>query len=403
MRVLWFVNIPFPFVSEYLGLEKGIRGGWLPSLAQEVVRHGEIELGIAYACKRVGDIERLQKDGVSYYLVRSLKSYRCSNPNAYGKEIARCQRVVENFDPDVVDVHGTENFYGLIGNRCEKPVIITVQGIVNEIKKHFFAGLGLKVLVRYPSILKEYLLFCRRCPVEIEIFKRNRVFSGRSLWDKSYVKSFVPYGDYFSVQRTLRPSFYKAKWELARAKKHVVYSTASVRTYKGAHLLLRAVRIVKDTFPGVKLRIAGRIGKSGFGRYLHKLIAKLDLEGNTFLLGPLDEGSVVRELLSCHVFAIPSFIENSPNSLAEALVVGTPAVSSFTGGIPSMVQDGETGLLFPRGDCHVMAHRIIEIFRDNACAESISKNSRKVARERHAPQSVYLSLLNMYTRVCNNE
>ena len=64
---------------------------------------------------------------------------------------------------------------------------------------------------------------------------------------------------------------------------------------------------------------------------------------------------MTRELRRAHVFAISSYIENSPNSLCEAMQAGMPCVATYAGGIPSLVEDGRTGLLFPPGDAPLLA------------------------------------------------
>ena len=70
---------------------------------------------------------------------------------------------------------------------------------------------------------------------------------------------------------------------------------------------------------------------------------------------------MARELTRSHAFVISSYIENSPNSLAEAMLVGMPCVASFVGGIPSMVDDGRTGLLYPVDDVALLAAQIRQV------------------------------------------
>ena len=79
-------------------------------------------------------------------------------------------------------------------------------------------------------------------------------------------------------------------------------------------------------------------------------------------MGYLDGDAMVRELLRTHVFAITSYIENSANSLAEAMMVGMPCIASFVGGLPSMIHDNDTGLLYPVEDVPLLANKIRRIF-----------------------------------------
>src|SRR5258708_2713571 len=111
---------------------------------------------------------------------------------------------------------------------------------------------------------------------------------------------------------------------------------------------------------------------------------------------------MVIQLSRAQVFAISSYIENSPNSLCEAMQVGLPCVATYAGGIPSLVEHGRTGLLFPPGDAPLLADAIMRIFRDDDLATWLGQAARTEASERHAPQRVISQLLNAYDNVVAN-
>ena len=100
------------------------------------------------------------------------------------------------------------------------------------------------------------------------------------------------------------------------------------------------------------------------------------------------------------VFTITSYIENSPNSLAEAMLSGLPCVASYVGGIPSMVDGGLTGLLYPVEEVPVLADRIRRIFLDDQLAMQLGENARRIALERHDPAAVVDQLLAAYNKIC---
>ena len=106
---------------------------------------------------------------------------------------------------------------------------------------------------------------------------------------------------------------------------------------------------------------------------------------------------MAEELARAQVFALPSFGENSPNSLAEAMLVGTPVVAAFVGGVPSMVRDEETALCFPVGDEIVMAECLRKALSEEALAAQLAQNAQRVARQRHDPKSVAQRMLEIYT------
>ena len=91
-------------------------------------------------------------------------------------------------------------------------------------------------------------------------------------------------------------------------------------------------------------------------------------EGKVFFTGPLDEEKICQRYLRSHVFVCPSSIENSPNSLGEAMILGVPCIASYVGGIPDMLKDREEGLLYQHNAPYMLAHHICEIFEDKMLA-----------------------------------
>ena len=96
------------------------------------------------------------------------------------------------------------------------------------------------------------------------------------------------------------------------------------------------------------------------------------------------------------VYAHPSLIDNSPNSLAEAMLVGVPCVASAAGGIPSMIEDGRDGLLYPPGDVEALAATIAAVTSDRAMARRLGAAARKRALVRHDPTAIARSTSMMY-------
>jgi len=132
---------------------------------------------------------------------------------------------------------------------------------------------------------------------------------------------------------------------------------------------------------------------------MRALLKKSGLEENVVFLGKLNETEMAEELRIAHVYVCPSAIENSPNSLGEAQLLGTPCISSFVGGVPDMVDDGETGLLY-RFDDHVMlAFKIMKIFENYELAKHISKNGINAASERHHKATITSRTLEIYQTI----
>lgn len=112
---------------------------------------------------------------------------------------------------------------------------------------------------------------------------------------------------------------------------------------------------ILEQFPDAHVSVAGnsitacgslkeKLKISGYGKYLRDLIYKNGLEDKVTVLGSLSDVQMKEAYLRSHVFACPSALENSPNSLGEAMLLGLPCVASRTGGIPDMAEDGTSAL-----------------------------------------------------------
>ena len=173
---------------------------------------------------------------------------------------------------------------------------------------------------------------------------------------------------------------------------------------KGFHWLLRAVALLKEQFPQVRVKLADNVVQdgadaNGYDRYLWSLIRSLQLERHVIMLGPLDSAGMARELSRAHVYVTPSLVENRCNSLAEAMLVGTPAVVSLAGGMISTVKDRATALCFPLGDYAMLAECVRMLFTDDELAARLAAKAREVAVSRHDYAVVGRKLLQIYAAV----
>jgi glycosyltransferase involved in cell wall biosynthesis len=206
------------------------------------------------------------------------------------------------------------------------------------------------------------------------------------------------------VQDAVRPEFYAASRDTATVRLYSLFAPAGYFPLKGIHWLLRAVALVRRRYPAVTLRVASmpvayHRPAPGYARYLGALIKDLDLRGCVQPLGLLSAAEMVHELLGSHAFVLSSMVENSPNSLAEAMVVGTPCVAPYVGGVPSMVRDTVDALCYEPGDHRMLAARICELFADDALARRLALNAQTVARPRHGADRVVAEQTEVYGEV----
>ena len=137
--------------------------------------------------------------------------------------------------------------------------------------------------------------------------------------------------------------------------------------------MLEALKDIRKFYPEVKLRVAGgvslndegfknRLRQKNYQRYLSKLIVKYNLLDCVEFLPPLKADEMKKMYLKSNVFVSPSSIENSPNSLGEAMILGVPCVSSLVGGVGNMLIDGVEGFFYQHDAPYMLAFYVMRIF-----------------------------------------
>ena len=145
--------------------------------------------------------------------------------------------------------------------------------------------------------------------------------------------------------------------------------------------------------------VKDKIKISAYGKYLLKKIKEASLEDNISFLGKLDAEEMKEEYLKSHTYVCASSVENSPNSMAEAMLLGTPVVASKTGGIPSLITHEKEGLLFEKGNAVELAAVIEKIWQDDSLAFRFSENARCRAAKTHDQKENCKVLLGIYKEI----
>jgi glycosyltransferase involved in cell wall biosynthesis len=146
---------------------------------------------------------------------------------------------------------------------------------------------------------------------------------------------------------------------------------------KGLRVLLRAFQLVVQRVPGVRLSIVG----SGPERpSIEQLARELGVGDQIELTGHLEKAEMENRLERAWVQAVPSlWHEPFPNVATEAMMRGTSVVASHMGGLPEIVEPGETGYLVPARDVPSLAGALTEIMADRGLAERLGEAGRRRA------------------------
>lgn len=416
MKILWITNSMFPGTSEKLGLKTPVVGGWLFAMASQLIKTGRIKLGVA-TLYHGRDFKSYDSEDVSYYLLPG------EITKMYDRKLEVLWRKICNeFQPDIIHIHGSEFSHGLACMRsCPGfKYVMSVQGLVNVISGYYLGGIDsrdifrnitFRDIIRRDSLFHAKKIFEKKGILEKEYFLRSQHVIGRTGWDKIHSQILNPEIRYHFCNELLRDSFYKSeKWDIDNMSPHTIFLSQAYYPIKGLHKVLMAIALLKNDFPDITLRVAGyeftnvrtfsdRIRLTGYGSYILRIIRKHKLNGNVVFTGVLDEEQIAAEYRKAHIFICPSIIENSPNSLGEAQILGVPSIATFTGGIPDMVVNEESGLLYYFDDHEMLAFCIRRIFKDRNLALRLSEKGRMAALKRHDREKNSLKMLEIYDEI----
>ncbi len=457
MRILWLCNIMLPVIAEHLNREATNKEGWLSGLVDVISKRqqeNDITLAIAFPVSQ--DIlppgEEIYEDVVT---VNGSKLYcygfyeDVTRPDRYDEGLEhKMLEITERFAPDVVHCYGTEyphTFAMCKAYPRKDKILISIQGLCAVYANAYFADLPQGVVesatfrdrLKKDSLKEQQEKFVRRGEQEKAAIQLAGNVTGRTAWDRHYTAEWNPKACYYAMNETLRSNFYQGQWQEENCIRHSIFLSQGDYPIKGLHYMLLALPQIKRKYPDVKVYVAGnsivnyctlkdKLKISAYGKYLLKLIKQEKLEENIEFLGRLNAEEMKERYLKSHLFVCCSSIENSPNSLGEAMLLGVPCVSADVGGIPTIFDGGKDGVLYKGyrtaensfdNTCDVivshkdelenhagrLANAVLEMWGNRKNMMSYCTNARNHAEKTHNKEGNYQRMTEIYAKIIAGE
>lgn len=414
MRILWLTNILLPDICNELNHPIPVTGGWMGALLNALkVHYSEMQFGVAtlYGAKK--EFKKIQSNNVTYYCIPHAPFSHKYNP-----QLENIWEFINNdFKPDLTHIHGTEYPAGLAYIKVSPniKIVTSIQGLISVIcdTRFQFGGIDSKTRKKNRTIY-DILKFIFK-PIPSTLYKKRQEETyiksvsniiGRTEWDLAHTWAINPNIKYYSCNEILRSKFYTAsKWNYNSCERFSIFLSQGYYPIKGLHMVLKALPYVLKKYPQTKLYISGinilenGIKRNWYAKYIRKLISRNNLTNHISFLGKLDEDEMIKKYQKAHVFICPSSIENSPNSLGEAQLIGTPTIGSYVGGIPNMIQHHQTGLLYRFEEYEMLAKYICDIFENSTLALHLSQNAITAAEARHNVHDISKKMFNIYNEI----
>ena len=393
-------------IAEKLQVEPSNFGGWLVETVDGVAECADMLYVLPSAKTSSGKIS----DKLSYQSF----SAKDNTPEFF-------EKIVADFSPDIIHIWGSElnHSYNMVRGvsnlNLQNKTVISLQGIVGECAKNYTVGLsdkivnrwGLGDIARRTNIAKDRDGFASKGEYEIKALQSVGAVIGRTEWDKTTALSINPSLKYYYCGETLRDDFYNSdKWNYNNCNKHSIFVCQASYPLKGFHIALEMLSKLKDKYPDARIittgksylpaTLIGKLKQSSYQRHIRSLINKYNLADSMHSVGNLSAEGIAEELLKCNLILSPSTIENSPNSIGEAMMLGVPIVASDVGGVSSIMSERE-GFLYSVLDTEKAVSIISEIF-DNQGNEKADQAVNR-ATTQYARGVVITTLIDIYNEI----
>jgi glycosyltransferase involved in cell wall biosynthesis len=416
MRVLFCVGFPINLDNEISGT-----GNWILSLIKNILLFNNeepITVAVCYVDPKIKDTEHTKLANFDLFKIPSFQNNKikilASNYgiyDSYQNLTKNVDEVILNFNPNIIQIFGYESQFVRIIDKIDVPTIIHFQGFKRSIDYKYFQRISKRELYSVFN-LKDFIFgsipfFSKRkskITSYINLFDCTKVkhVLGRTDWDRLITKAVSPNAVYYYCQEILRNSFYNSEWVYKENEVFSLFTITGAGATKNVDMIFEVDKLLAKYHPSFKYiwRVAGVDGKNT----VPKIMSKRGFKSNNLkLLGKLSSDELISELHNCNLYVYPSGMDNSPNALMEAMLMGVPVLSNHAGGISSIVEHGKTGFLVTEGEPYAMTGAIVSLAEQKNFLKLLGKNSRKASLERNEPKNVIRQLLNAYHNILNKD
>lgn len=362
------------------------------ALARALAERPDVECHVVTAMHEATTTYR-QDGGLHVHYVKRLNLPRLVTLRVH--DVPRLTSVIRSIKPDIVHGQGQDR-HSLAALQTGLPTVVTPHGVLfiesrllqnnqrdalGALKKHAVANMEKEVFrgAQDMIVISRYLT---------QIY--GSMLTARSHFIENPIDE-----EYFRIQRAPEPG------------RTLFVGTVVPR--KSVHDIVCAIgQVVRQSDAGkgakpwrarLQLRIAGPILDPGSEAEIHRAIDEYGLRERVKLLGSISREQLLDEYARAQVLLMGSREETTPQVIAQAMACGLPVIASRVGGIPDMVEDGRTALLFPYGDVAACAEHIRRMLDDDAFRAEIACAVRGQAQQRFHPRSVAEQTVSVYREV----
>ena len=210
------------------------------------------------------------------------------------------------------------------------------------------------------------------------------------------LKNGVPKAQTFRIRVGVDISKFQKAAPFSLQGKPKILFVGRLAKIKGINVLLKAFNKLLLKYPQSILYI---IGKGEYRPYLEQLAKKLNIKKSVRFLGFVPDDDLPRYFKSCDIFVVPSFRENQPITILEAMASQSPVIATNIEGIDEVIKHEENGLLVPKNDVDALATEIIRLLEDKLLYDALSKNAFTTVEKNHSYKHIGSKFIELFEKL----
>ena len=384
MNVLWIA--PYPVNPN------AHAAAWITSLAKAMTSETDINLTVLTISAYQSEKEiAITRDGIS---IKSLKdaSDRGNFLLLFAPRILRIRRWLKQNEKrfDLIHIHGTEYLFHIAAKGLQTPSVVSIQGLLYLYHKAL-----------PDDFSKRKLTWMVNGALESIGIKQSRNFICRTSWDTTAIRMLNPTAKIYSAWEMIREEFYTEHNYNFSSATNILFMGGTSH-FKGIAEALEVVSRLQNAHQITMTVIGGGTEQELCEIAKRRHLTNLKVGQNFFHLGNKNALEICELMSKSFCLLHPSYIDNSPNSVCEAQVFGLPVVASNVGGVSSLIENEETGLLtkLEVEDIYTNVHTLL-INRE--LSKKITRLAQEKARERHAKDTVIASYKDIYKHLLTSD
>lgn len=312
--------------------------------------------------------------------------------------------------PDLIHIHKANkiSFAPIIAGRLLKiPVILAIYDY------WYFCPAAMLIDAEVRTCRKFHGQWCKDCSgiKKFGLVGKIAAFFRKPLFDfflgsidsflvlsKASGKLLEDYGIPEKKIKVVRQVFYGRQFKKKiKVEKNKIFFNAWMAPHKGPHVVVQAMAEIVKKIPGVKLNFETKVLDPVYEKRVKTMVEDLGLEDSVSIFERSTVDKYLENIAQASVVVVAEQWENmASTTLADAMSLGKPIVTSDIGGLPEMVRDGKSGLTARPNNSKDFAQKIIKLLKNPRVGEKLGKQAKEDIKKFGDEKEIRKQMLELY-------